>query len=147
MAQAVNNRRHRRDCKYTAEERKVMELHKETFRTQTTKPGHLHILRTKILPDIFNYWEGTGNTPKMKRRVVSASRQDLSAWLSNNWRPRHMLARKMPTNKIKRSELIWKTRGADIFKEITIILGIENPNTTTPGWFGARLPAIARILE
>ncbi|KAF8805955.1 hypothetical protein BYT27DRAFT_7212605 [Phlegmacium glaucopus] len=146
MSQDVNNRRHCKDCKYTAEERKVMEFHKEAFRTQTTKPGRLLILRTKILPDIFNYWEQNGNPPKDE----DESRlhvKDLSAWLSNNWRPRHMLARKKPTTKLKRSEVIWKTREPDVLKEIALILGIPKADRTTPGWFGIRLPAIARIIQ
>ncbi|KAF8812020.1 hypothetical protein BYT27DRAFT_7013364, partial [Phlegmacium glaucopus] len=46
------------------EERKVMGPYKESFRTQTTKAGHLQILRTDILPAIFNYWVNNGNTPK-----------------------------------------------------------------------------------
>ncbi|KAF8814119.1 hypothetical protein BYT27DRAFT_7250340 [Phlegmacium glaucopus] len=146
MSQPMNDRQHRKDCKYTAEERKVMGPYKESFRTQTTKAGHLQILRTDILPAIFNYWVNNGNTPKDdndSRLCV----KELTTWLSNNWRPQHMLARNKPTSKIKKSEVIWKIQQDLVLAEIANMLGLEEANTTTPGWFAKRLPAIANMLE
>jgi hypothetical protein len=60
----VTRRKARKDCKYTAEERKVIDLYKEEFRSETTKAGRVLILRSKILPAIFNYWVQNGTPPK-----------------------------------------------------------------------------------
>jgi len=64
-------RRTRRDCKYNAAERRVLEPFKIEFRTQTTVHGRLQVLRAKILPAMFNYWWSIGQ----KARTEDESRQ------------------------------------------------------------------------
>ena len=56
-------RKARQACHYTAEERKVFHIFKEEYRSQTTKERRGHILKTKILPNIFNYWTNDGAQP------------------------------------------------------------------------------------
>jgi hypothetical protein len=53
-------RKPRHPCQYTAEERKVFQRYKEEYRSQTTKERRGYIFKTKILPDLFNYWTDDG---------------------------------------------------------------------------------------
>ena len=46
----------RKACLYTVPERKAFEIHKKEYISQVTKQSRGFIFRTKILPDIFNYW-------------------------------------------------------------------------------------------
>ena len=39
------------------------------------------------------------------------------------------------------------TRKADVFAEIATILGLQSADTSTPGWFSKRLPAIKNVIE
>lgn len=48
---------------------------------------------------------------------------------------------------VKRSEVLWKTKPDLVFREIAALLGIEKADTSTPDWFGKRLPAIQNIVE
>jgi hypothetical protein len=57
-------RKPRKDSKYSAEERKIIEPYKDAFRSERTVGGRLQILRNNILPAMFNYWERIGNSPK-----------------------------------------------------------------------------------
>ena len=47
---------------------------------------------------------------------------------------------------MKISEVLWKTRQADVFSKIANLLGIKLANASTPGWFNHRIPAIGNIL-
>ena len=38
-------------------------------------------------------------------------------------------------------------RQEDVFKEIALMLGVEEADTTMAGWFSKRLPAISNIIE
>ena len=53
-------RKARQDCQYTAEERNAIRMHKDEYRSQTTRVSRGHIFKTKILPDMFNYWTNNG---------------------------------------------------------------------------------------
>jgi hypothetical protein len=70
-------RKPRKDCQYTAEECTVFLQYKEDYRLQTTSDGRGHIFRSKILPDIFNYWTDNGNISMSSKEMdghVKASR-------------------------------------------------------------------------
>ena len=47
---------------------------------------------------------------------------------------------------MKISEVLWKTRQADVFAKIATLLSIKLANASTPGWFNQRMPAICNIL-
>lgn len=49
-------RQPRKGALYSREEIKVISKYKEEYKEQTTKTLRAHVLRTKILVDIFNYW-------------------------------------------------------------------------------------------
>lgn len=68
------------------------------------------------------------------------------AWIHNNWRARRITQQKVPGLRMKKTEVLWKTRQEDVFAEIAILLGVESANATTPGWFNQRMPAMGNIL-
>jgi hypothetical protein len=47
---------------------------------------------------------------------------------------------------VKRSDVIWNTRKEEVFEEIAKLLHIEKADSSTPGWFSQRMPAIKLIL-
>jgi hypothetical protein len=53
-------RKPRAACQYTPAERNVIRVHKEEYRSQPTRALRVVIFKTKILPDIFNYWTNDG---------------------------------------------------------------------------------------
>jgi hypothetical protein len=59
-----HKKRPQSNCKYTAEERQVIEVYKVAYRTATTKEERVVILRKDILPAIFVYWAGKGQDPQ-----------------------------------------------------------------------------------
>ena len=63
-------RKARSGCEFTAEERGAFAVHKEEYRSQTTKERRAHIFKTKILPDMFNYWTDHG--------AVSISQEEIA---------------------------------------------------------------------
>ena len=54
----------RKDAFYSREELSVIGKYKEEYREQTTREARAEILKTKILPDIFNFWLEKGTAPK-----------------------------------------------------------------------------------
>ena len=54
------SRKARSGCEYTPKEREVIRVYKEEYREQTSKELRGLVFRTKILPDIFNYWTNNG---------------------------------------------------------------------------------------
>jgi hypothetical protein len=57
------------------------------------------------------------------------------------------LARASNNFKVKRSEVFWNLHQKDVLQEISILLGVEEVTTITPGWFPLRLPAICNIIK
>jgi len=47
----------RRGALYSREEIKVISKYKAEYKDQTTKTLRAHVLRNKILVDLFNYWD------------------------------------------------------------------------------------------
>ena len=58
------HRKSRKNCKYNADELKEIMPFKESFVTATTIPERVLILRSKILPAMFNYWAANGKEPR-----------------------------------------------------------------------------------
>ena len=53
----------RRDALYSQEEMKVISKYKAEYKEQTTKALRAHVLRNKILVDMFNFWDANGTLP------------------------------------------------------------------------------------
>ena len=64
MATQEAQKKPRKDCKYNTQERKVIEPFKKDYQSQTTRDGRLLMLKTQILPAMFNYWVSVGKDPQ-----------------------------------------------------------------------------------
>jgi hypothetical protein len=53
----------RRGAFYSREEIVVLSKHKAEYKDQTTRALRAHVLRNKILVDIFNYWDAQRTLP------------------------------------------------------------------------------------
>ncbi len=60
----------RRDAQYSREEIAVISKYKAEYKDQTTRPLRAHVLRNKILVDIFNYWDVQGTLPSEEALCV-----------------------------------------------------------------------------
>ena len=60
----------RRGTLYSRDELVVISKHKEEYKEQTTKTLRAHVFRTKILVDIFNYWDAQGTLPADEERCI-----------------------------------------------------------------------------
>jgi hypothetical protein len=50
------------------------------------------------------------------------------------------------SHKMKKTEVLWKTRPHEVLAEIAKLLGTDSATTNTPGWFSERMPAMGNIL-
>jgi hypothetical protein len=71
-----NARRPRQGTRYCREELIVLSRYKAKYKEQTTKPLRAHVLRTKILVDIFNHWDLQGTLPLDKESCVERVKVD-----------------------------------------------------------------------
>lgn len=63
-------KRPRRGALYTREEIAVLSKYKAEYKDQTTRALRAHVLRNKILVDIFNYWDVQGTIPSDEAACV-----------------------------------------------------------------------------
>ncbi|KAM6500775.1 hypothetical protein JOM56_003789 [Amanita muscaria] len=137
-------RRPRKDARYNAEELKAIQPFKEVFVSERSKPSRLKIFQNDILPALFNYWESVGKGPVDK--IESCLRaKELASWLTNNWQVRKGIARKSNGFRVKRSNAIWMLYEDRVWEEIASLLGVEEANSSTLGWFGMRIRALQNI--
>lgn len=59
-----NARKPRKDARYSREEMTILIEYKEEYREQTTRELRANIIRTKILPRLYNFWVANGTGPK-----------------------------------------------------------------------------------
>ncbi|KAF8876020.1 hypothetical protein CPB84DRAFT_1752522 [Gymnopilus junonius] len=57
-------RKPHKDCKYSQEEMEQILPFKESFIESGTASAHLLIMKSKILPAMFTYWQGLGKEPR-----------------------------------------------------------------------------------
>ena len=156
----VNSRGDHRQRAYNTEERAVIDVHKATY-LQATSPAERKQIAKEILADLFNHWSQKGIlftevdiTIRTKVFLIgigihipySVVPKALVAWIQNNWRPHRVSQKQVVGVKMKISEVLWKTRQAEVFAEIATLLGVESANASTPGWFNQCMPAIGNIL-
>jgi hypothetical protein len=63
IANLQNSRRPRKDALYSQEEIEVIGKYKGEYKQQTTRELRAHIIKTKILVDLFNFWLEQGRAP------------------------------------------------------------------------------------
>jgi hypothetical protein len=71
--QGVPGRR-RTNCRYTAQEREVLEAYKESYLEATSSQERLAIVKGELLPAIFTYWSEMGTAPKTPEGWKSSTR-------------------------------------------------------------------------
>ena len=59
-----NVRKPRKDARYSREEMTILIEYKEEYREQTTRELRANVIRTKILPRLYNFWVANGTGPK-----------------------------------------------------------------------------------
>ena len=52
----------------------------------------------------------------------------------------------MSINKMKKTDVLWKTQLDEVFAKIVKLLSTKLANTNTPGWFNKHMPAMGNIL-
>ena len=65
-----DTRRPRQSVLYSREELVVLSKYKAEYKEQTTKALRAHVLRNKILVDIFNYWDAEGTLPSDEESCI-----------------------------------------------------------------------------
>ena len=137
----------------------MIDVHKPTY-LQATSPAERKQIAKEILADLFNHWSQKGIlltevdiTIRTKVFLISfgihipySVPKVLVAWIQNNWRSHRISQKKVVGVKMKISEVLWKTRQAEVFAEIATLLCVESADASTPGWFNQRMPAIGNIL-
>jgi len=81
MSTQEARRKPRKDCKYDAKERKAIEEFKEIYQSQTTRNGRLVVLKSQILPAMFNYWASIGKAPSDKEEHVNRAQVRLCIFI------------------------------------------------------------------
>jgi hypothetical protein len=64
-------RKHRKDAFYSPAEMTILVKHKQEYRTQPTRELRGNVLRTKILPDLYNYWVEKGTEPQTEEESTA----------------------------------------------------------------------------
>lgn len=140
----------RKDSRYNAKEHEQMLPFKENFVKSMTPADRLLILRNQILPAMFNYWASVGKYPRDEQESRDWTRvnlQELTQWLSNNWRMEHGMARKSNHFRPSSQTVMWNNRNKEVMAEIANLMGIEEATTKTPGWLHLKSKAISNILD
>ena len=158
-------RKTRKDARYSRDEVKVMEKYKVEYKDQTTKALRAEVLRTKILVDIFNYWDKVGNLPaddnacvdRVKVSYIGRSGilplstklivQELAAWIRNNWRPVANITQSNPHLRVRAIDLVWEIRTDEVEEELKILLDVEELDNKDPRCFQQRNAAAKVVLE
>jgi hypothetical protein len=120
------------------------------------------IFKSKILPDIFNYWTEGGtlsfSTSEVNRCVKVSAGNDghsslilfneaLGRWIRNNWHPWVTVKASKSETRFTRTDAMWRTQKEAVEVELKLMLGVDELDTSTPGYFEQRTAAIKRIYE
>ena len=73
--------------------------------------------------------------------------QKLTAWISNNWRPRIRNTGQHTTIRVTVLDVIWRSKRAEVLEELKQILNVDNVDSRTPGFFQKRTTAAKQVLE
>jgi hypothetical protein len=67
----TKTRKLRKDAFYSPAERAILNVHRLDYRTQTTRELRANVLKTKVLPDLFNYWDQQGTGPNSEEETTA----------------------------------------------------------------------------
>lgn len=147
---------------YDIEERKCIDKFKEDYMNTTTPSERKSLAQNQIFPELFTYWSSIGvdiNADEKNKRSEVRSKnvkrfrllrfiidKILLRWLRNVWRIRKTPVGK-PGGRYRLTDILWWTKQKDVFQEIASILGLDNADTKTPGWFQLRTKASKNIIN
>ncbi|KIM34658.1 hypothetical protein M413DRAFT_33125, partial [Hebeloma cylindrosporum] len=123
---------------FTPAERAVINVYKSDYLNAATPEQRKQVAQSKVLPAIFNYWTEQGR---------DTSDIAIIYWMQNTWRSKTLGDAPPSSFKPKITELVWRTRKADVLAEIAVLLGLEAADTHSPGWFNKRMLAIRNIMD
>ena len=72
--------------------------------------------------------------------------QELLAWLRNTWRQKKPIP-PVKGKQYRLGDVLWWIKPDEVLKEISNIMGMDNVDTHTPGWFKYRMAATKNILD
>jgi hypothetical protein len=67
-------RQPRKDGQYTQMEKEIIGKYKEEYRSLSTRELRGQLMRERVLPAIFNYWNDHGNAPMTEEQWSSRQR-------------------------------------------------------------------------
>jgi uncharacterized protein with von Willebrand factor type A (vWA) domain len=129
----MSARKVRADCKYDADELREIRPFKADF-VAGTIPQRMALLKSKILPAMFNYWQELGKEydsqeSKAISKVLPINKkvldhhfknlyQELTQWCANNWR---MVHGRPKSNKfrIRLIDVLWKCQQDLVMEEMS----------------------------
>lgn len=68
-------------------------------------------------------------------------------WIHNNWRVAKKPALMQAVVPVKRTDVLWRTRQDEVWKEIASLLELPLADSHTPNWFAYRMVAMKNIIQ
>ena len=103
---------------------------------------------------MYNHWQDMGiqieDAPaRTKARksynvlsLITHLTQKLIRWIHNNWHVTRDAGWLVAHLVIKRTDVLWRLRKAEVMEEISTLIGIDNTNTHTQNWFNHQMVAM-----
>jgi hypothetical protein len=164
-----NSRKTREGCRYTEEERRVIGKYKKEYRKLTTREARAELFQTKILVDIFNFWDSRqmevgGDVGNSRIKVFLCDiyvqehtdeliRQDLGQWIKNNWRAERIIRSEGSGRRKSAVDLVWATMKGRVRAEQKRMWEAQHTGPGEPGLpsdnfsFTQRTAAAKKVLD
>ncbi|KAF8802332.1 hypothetical protein BYT27DRAFT_7112774, partial [Phlegmacium glaucopus] len=139
-------RQPRKQGLYTPVEKEIFGKFKEEYRSSSTRELRGQLMREKILPAIFNYWNDQGIGP-MNDEEWKSRQQALATWIRNNWRPVAALTEHKSLIIVNPLNIIWKEHTEAVHKELKLMLDVMCVDWTDPRFFAQRTHACKQVLD
>ncbi|KAF8810541.1 hypothetical protein BYT27DRAFT_7209334 [Phlegmacium glaucopus] len=140
-------RQPQKDGRYTQVEKEIIGKYKEEYRLLTTRELQGQLMRERILPVIFNYWNDQGNGP-MNEEDWRSRQQALATWIQNNWRPMATtMEQKATVIRVNALDVLWDEHRDLAEKELKGILNMTSVNGEQQRSFEQRTHACKCVLD
>ncbi|KAF9559422.1 hypothetical protein CPC08DRAFT_763300 [Agrocybe pediades] len=138
--------RNANDPLYDREELGIIKKYKEKYLGATTAAERRQIIVGELCPELFNFWvitrqlsiDSLGKTQRVK---------DLLAYVRNTWRLQKSTRDRQPSFLVRKSDVVWDQMNKEVFAEIADLMGLEEADTRTEGWFDYRTKAIKNVID
>ncbi|KAF9549680.1 hypothetical protein CPC08DRAFT_769039 [Agrocybe pediades] len=131
---------------YDREELAIIKSYKEKYLAAATAAERRQVIVGELCPELFNYWvisqhlsfDNLAKTQRVK---------DLLAYVRNTWRLQTSTRDKQPSFLVRTSDVVWDVMNKEVFEEIVELMGVEEADTRTEGWFHYRMKAVKNVIE